>query len=529
MNPVARLPRLAAAAGVIAAVIAGLTSTPAAAATPPTVRGLSTHQGAYWGGELITVHGTGFTDVRDVRFGPARAWSVHVVSSSTITVRAPYHPYGTVDVRVLTAAGTTARTAADRFWFVPPTMTTPIQGGLTARQEQRISARVRAAHRNIVTARAGRGWTPAMGLTAMRRAQSWLGLPYSWAGGNGYGPTTGVCAHNGGDLDCYIVGFDCSGLAMYAWSPYRQLAHFAATQHSRAGRFHPGIGELMPGDLVFFAGYVPNGIGHVAVYQGNGMVIQASESGTLVMRTPLRDLIAADGPYRGATRPASTGRQGAVPRVSSVTPQLSISGGYVTITGSQLGAATAVSVGGTLLYSFVRRTATRLVVRAPAHRAGAVTVAVSTAWGTARAGLSYVAPPSVSALSPASGPVDGGNTVTVTGHYLAPVTRVVIGTTSARFVVAGPDRLVITMPRHAAGVVPVTLYSRFGRSVPTAYTFLVPAPPPAPTPSPSSSAPSSSAASSSAASSSAASSSLNPAAGSSSSGSSSGGSSSSTP
>ena len=190
-------------------------------------------------------------------------------------------------------------------------MDTPIYGGLTARQEVRISAQVRAAHRDVPSAPPAPGTgRPAMGRTAVRRAQSWLGVPYSWAGGNGAGPTAGVCAHNGGDQDCHVIGFDCSGLALYSWWPYEHLPHYAAYQHAIAGRFHPTIGQLVPGDLVFFTGYIAGGIGHVAVYAGNGMIIQAAQSGTTVMRSRLADVIAGDGPYRGATRPMSTGVQG---------------------------------------------------------------------------------------------------------------------------------------------------------------------------------------------------------------------------
>src|SRR5262249_12112921 len=154
----------------------------------------------------------------------------------------------------------------------------------SARQERRISAHVRATHRGVYIAPWRNHWTSAMGSTAKNRARSWLGLPYSWAGGNGRGPTYRVCAHNvGGDLDCHVVGFDCSGLSLFAWSPYKQLVHFAETQHRQAGRFHPTIGELMPGDLVFFSADDPSGIGHVAMYAGRGLVIQALQSGTRIM------------------------------------------------------------------------------------------------------------------------------------------------------------------------------------------------------------------------------------------------------
>jgi hypothetical protein len=316
-----------------------------------------------------------------------------------------------------------------------------------------------------------------------------VGVPYSWAGGNSRGPTLGVCAHNGGDMDCHIVGFDCSGLALYAWAPYKQLVHYAATQHSRAGRFHPAIGQLVPGDLVFFSGYIANGIGHVAIYEGRGMVIQAEQSGTPVMRSRLVDVIAHSGRYRGATRPTSTGRQAPGPHLSTMTSQVSVRGGHLTITGSQLATATSVSVGGKRLYSFAQRSSTRLVVKVPAHRAGRVSVAVSNPWGTSARTLTYVGAPALSALTPSRGLTTGGTAVTVSGVNLTSVTRVAVGTTPVRFQALSTTRLALKMPAHAAGAVRVTVYTRFGTSNQKSYTYVAPTPT---TTSPTSSAPPSS-------------------------------------
>jgi cell wall-associated NlpC family hydrolase len=142
-------------------------------------------------------------------------------------------------------------------------------------------------------------WTPAAGQIAVQRAERWLGTPYAWAGGNASGPTYGVCAGDGAFNDCHVIGFDCSGLAMYAWAQY-PFAHYAATQYLQ-GSVHPNMNSLMPGDLVFWSsdGTVA-GIHHVAIYIGNGNVIQAPESGSVIQITPLYDV---DWGLFGATRP----------------------------------------------------------------------------------------------------------------------------------------------------------------------------------------------------------------------------------
>ena len=106
---------------------------------------------------------------------------------------------------------------------------------------------------------------------------------YAWAGGNQYGPTRGVCAGDGAWNDCNIIGFDCSGLVMYAWGPYISLAHYAATQYTQAGSYHPGPGNFQPGDLLFFG----KPAYHVAIYAGNNQLIESPEPGKTVHETAI--------------------------------------------------------------------------------------------------------------------------------------------------------------------------------------------------------------------------------------------------
>jgi peptidoglycan DL-endopeptidase RipA len=148
---------------------------------------------------------------------------------------------------------------------------------------------------------AGGSWTAAAGQTAVSRAMNYLGIPYAFAGGGYAGPSYGVCVSGAAWNDCHVYGFDCSGLAMFAWAPYIQLDHFAATQYWQAGSYHPSTSALQPGDLVFWSSDgTQAGIHHVAIYVGGGNVIQAPQSGDIVRITPLGE-VASD--YFGATRP----------------------------------------------------------------------------------------------------------------------------------------------------------------------------------------------------------------------------------
>jgi cell wall-associated NlpC family hydrolase len=71
-------------------------------------------------------------------------------------------------------------------------------------------------------------------------------------------------------------GYDCSGLTAAAWNAGgKSLPHNAAMQYNATS--HISASQLQPGDLVFYSG-----LGHVAIYVGNGQVIHAPQPGEYV-------------------------------------------------------------------------------------------------------------------------------------------------------------------------------------------------------------------------------------------------------
>ncbi len=173
---------------------------------------------------------------------------------------------------------------------------------LTPAQSSTMAQQAAAAAAQPVSPKS-RTWTPAMGQSAAYRAMSQLLTPYSFAGGNTSGPTLGVDSAGGGENDGSVTGFDCSGLALYAWAPYLSLPHDAASQYTAAGRLHPTPDQLQPGDLIFWSSdATATGIHHVAIYLGAGLVVQAPQSGDVVRITAMNAV--APGIF-GATRPLS--------------------------------------------------------------------------------------------------------------------------------------------------------------------------------------------------------------------------------
>jgi cell wall-associated NlpC family hydrolase len=112
----------------------------------------------------------------------------------------------------------------------------------------------------------------------IRRAMSQIGVPYSWGGGNANGPSRGI------DQGANTVGFDCSGLYLYAFAGVGiKLPHYSGDQYN-AGRKIPSA-QMRRGDLIF---YGPNASQHEAMYLGNGMMLEAPYTGSQVKVSPVR-------------------------------------------------------------------------------------------------------------------------------------------------------------------------------------------------------------------------------------------------
>lgn len=121
----------------------------------------------------------------------------------------------------------------------------------------------------------------------INRALSQLGVPYAWGGGNANGPTRGI--HDGGVADMYgdynKIGFDCSGLMIYAFAAAgKRLPHYSGYQ-ATAGRRVP-LSQKAPGDMLFWA--TRGQIHHVALYIGNNQMVEAPYSGSHVRIAQVR-------------------------------------------------------------------------------------------------------------------------------------------------------------------------------------------------------------------------------------------------
>lgn len=125
-------------------------------------------------------------------------------------------------------------------------------------------------------------------------AKTQLGVDYSWGGGNLNGPSEGFAQGAG------ITGFDCSSLVQYAvyhgTNKEYELPRTATEQWNATKSNEVSWDDMKPGDLIFYGD--GGNMHHVAIYMGDGKMIEAPRTGLDVRVTDVRD-----SGFGGATRP----------------------------------------------------------------------------------------------------------------------------------------------------------------------------------------------------------------------------------
>ena len=170
-------------------------------------------------------------------------------------------------------------------------------------------------------------------------------------------------------------------------------------------------------------------------------------------------------PARGASNPSSA-QFYYIPVVSGISPTSgpATGGTSVDITGTGFTGVTGVKFGGNAA-SFTFVSDTKITATAPAG-SGVADVTVTTAGGTSQTGpgdrFNYI--PVVSGISPASGPIVGGATVTISGKGLTGATEVKFGSAAATILSVTDTSITVTIP-PGSGVVDVSVTTPGGTSV----------------------------------------------------------------
>jgi hypothetical protein len=141
---------------------------------------------------------------------------------------------------------------------------------------------------------------PERGLIAAQAALLMHGVPYSWGGGGPDGPGFGI------EHGAHIRGFDCSGLAEYAWAKAgARIGGHTSTQWNAGARVPRD--QIRPGDLIFFARDParPATIHHVGIAVDASRMVHAPSTGSTVRTDTWVGDPYREGEFIGVIRPIS--------------------------------------------------------------------------------------------------------------------------------------------------------------------------------------------------------------------------------
>ncbi|WP_332801997.1 beta strand repeat-containing protein [Sphingomonas sp. RT2P30] len=414
----------------------------------PTVSEIHLSSGPATGGKIVWIIGTNLGRTTAVMFGATRSGGSQVHTSTEIVASSP-PGVGTVDVQVVTGAGTSVTSAADRYTYVTaPTVTSVSPASGPA-----------AGGNNVIIS--GTGFTGATTVFFGSDTSRFFSVT---------SPTSIIApapaSWRAGTVDVQVVAPGGTS-AISTNDQYRYIAVPTVTAIS------PATGPVAGGTSVTITG--TGFIGATAVTFGatpaTGFTVNSptqitatapAGTGTVDVR-----VTAVDG--TSATSAVDRFSYVSTPIVTTLSPASgpTTGGTSVTITGTGFTGATAVKFGATAATRFTVVSATQIVATAPAG-SGTVDVQVTTPDGTGTTNVAdqytYAAAPKVTSLSPATGPARGSTSVTITGTGFSGSTAVTFGTTAARgFTVVSATQIMATAPA-GTGAVDVTVAAPGGTS-----------------------------------------------------------------
>ncbi|MGK8508114.1 beta strand repeat-containing protein [Nocardia asiatica] len=407
----------------------------------PTLTSVAPRFGPETGGNTVTLTGTNLTGAVAVRFGTTPATSFTVVSDTQITAVAPART-GNAAITVTTPGGTSNFVA---YGYTPvPTLTSvaprfgPETGGNT----------VTLTGTNLTRTVAVRfGTTPATSFTVVSDTQITAVAP----------------ARTGNAAITVTTPGGTSNFVAYGYTPVPTLTTVA-----------PRFGPTSGGNTVTLTG--TNFTRATAVRFGT----TPATSFTVVSNTE----ITAVAPARTGTAAVTVTSPGgtsngvsytflAAPTFTAAVPASgpATGGTTVTLTGANLTATTAVTFGGTPASSFTVVSNTQITAVAPAGT-GTVSVTARTPGGTSNGvSYTYLLVPTLASVVPNTGPVEGGDTVVLTGTNLTGATAVRFGAVAAGSFSVLSDTQISAVVPAGTGTVPVTVVTPTGTSNGVLYTY----------------------------------------------------------
>lgn len=369
-------------------------------------------------GAVVTITGTGFTGATQVRFGGTPAASFNVDSPTQITATVNVGTTGPVSVQT---PGGTGNSAMNFMYTAPmPVITgfTPVNGGNTTV--------VTITGSNFLGATAvSFGGTPATGFTVVSATT----ITATVAGG-----ATGSVAVTTPGGTATLGGF--------TWFPVPTITSFTPTSAGATTVVAITGTGFTGATQVRFGGVVSGSFTVVSPTQITAVVPSGAVSGNVQVVTP------------GGTATLGGYTFVPAPGITSFTPTSGGAGTVITINGTNLSGASAVTFGGTAAAMINSVSATVVTATVGAGATGAVSL--TNAGGTATlAGFTFVAAPTITSFTPMAG--ISGTTITINGTNFTGVTAVSFGgVPAASFTFISPTQITAVVGAGANGSVSVT-------------------------------------------------------------------------
>ena len=165
------------------------------------------------------------------------------------------------------------------------------------------------------------------------------------------------------------------------------------------------------------------------------------------------------------------------PTLTGISPNSGFSSGgnSIVLNGTGFNAGAGVVLGGTTCTNIKVLTTTQISCTTPAHAPGIFDVTVTNPdlqSAVLTNGFTFYAPPTLTDIAPASGPLTGGTSLTLTGASFRPGALVKLGTSDCLNIqVVSSTQLKCTTPAHASGAVSVQVIHTDSQSASLANAF----------------------------------------------------------
>ena len=465
----------------------------------PAVSGLNAASGPAAGGTSVVVTGTSFTGATAVRFGATNASSFTVNSDTQITAVAPAGS-GTVDVTVVNATGASATAGSGNDYVyvqaglaidtpthgstvnsTSPTITGSGSPGATVHVELDVGLGSGFQEYGTATASGGGAWTfLAAGLPAgsisLRVREEISGVYSAYtatrtftvaATAPGWTAETGLYSGVAGGAQIIVDGTNLSGASVTVNAAAATVTANTATQvtfltpPNPVGAYNVVI-TAATGTVTIEAGaqYV-DGISISTAFNTSSIAVGGSARLTFTLTRPnfSRQQLAFSATLPAGLQVAATPNAANAGGCTSVAFAPVAGAGVVALTNGRMNVASCTFSVDVTATTAGAKTVTPGPVSATV---GGALIAGETPTG---ATLSVNGSgPTVTALSPATGPLAGGTSVTVTGADLTGATAVSFGSTAATgFTVNSATQITATSPA-GTGAVNVTVTTPGGTS-----------------------------------------------------------------